>query len=305
MDIDLRSVTVTDEQAGMRLDRFIAAIDPQISRTRAQTLIAEARILVHGHPAKPSLMLAAGDIVQLPATTATAPATLPQAEDIPLQIVYEDDYLLIVDKPAGMVVHPAPGHSGGTLVNALLAHTNSLSGEDPYRPGIVHRLDKDTSGLLLVAKDDVTLMTLGRMMRAHAITKAYLALIEGILEPPAGTIDAPIGRDPRHRQQMAIVTQGGREARTTYTTEQVIGKRTLVRAALVTGRTHQIRVHFAAIGHPVVGDTIYGRMQPPVPPRQFLHATRLALAHPQTGVPLDFTSPLPEDLASFLEVIER
>lgn len=299
-------IVATEADAGIRLDRFIAAHDSTISRTRAQALIEAGRVSVNGKPAKSSYVVIADDEIELPSDTAIAPAdTTPVAEAIPLVIVYEDAHLLIIDKPAGMVVHPAPGHSGGTLVNALLAHTSTLGNATTSRPGIVHRLDKDTSGLLIVAKDDQTLLALGRQMRAHDITKEYLALIEGTLDPPNGAIEAPIGRDPRQRQRMAIVTQGGREARTIFRTEQIIRGRSLMRATLVTGRTHQIRVHFAAVGHPVVGDAIYGRPHPPQPPRQFLHSTRLAFTHPITETPLDFTSPLPTDLSNFLDVLSR
>lgn len=295
---------VAAEHAGTRLDKYVAAGTPAISRTRAQELIDTGRILVNGKPAKTSYPVMAGDQITLPADISIPRTTpLPAAEAIPLVVVYEDAHLLVIDKPAGMVVHPAPGHASGTMVNALLSHSADLGAAESERPGIVHRLDKDTSGLLLVAKDDATLLALGEQMRAHAITKTYIALVEGDMQPPVGSIEAPIGRDPRHRQRMAIVSQGGREATTMFTAERVMGGRTLLRVQLVTGRTHQIRVHFAAVGHPVVGDAIYGRPQPPQPPRQFLHATRLQLAHPITGVPLDCTSPLPPDLAGFLAQI--
>jgi 23S rRNA pseudouridine1911/1915/1917 synthase len=296
--------TVTEHHAGMRLDRYIAAVSATVSRTRAQALIDDGGVTVNGRAAKASYPVEAGDVVRLPGN-ATPPnaSALPLAEDIPLRIAYEDAFLLVVDKPAGMVVHPAPGHSGGTLVNALLGHTH-LGGADATRPGIVHRLDKDTSGLLIVAKDDATLVALGSAMRARAITKEYLALVEGNMDPPDGAIEAPIGRDPRQRQRMAIVTQGGRAARTLFRTEGRIGGRSLLRLTLVTGRTHQIRVHCAAVGHPVVGDPVYGRTQPPMPPRIFLHAARLAFVHPITGAALDFTSPLPAELAGFLAELE-
>jgi 23S rRNA pseudouridine1911/1915/1917 synthase len=292
---------VSDDHAGWRLDRFLADVAPGISRSLAQRMIAVGHVTVNGRAAKPSTTLASGDAVALASDALPSPAdALPVPEAIPLAIVYEDDHLIVIDKPAGLVVHPAPGHSGGTLVNALLAHTAQLGNAASARPGIVHRLDKDTSGLLLVAKDDATLAALGAAMRRHAITKEYQALVEGHMRPPSGAIEAPIGRDPRLRQRMAVLAQGGREARTLYATERIIGGRSLVRATLVTGRTHQIRVHFAAVEHPVVGDPVYGRAQPPQPPRIFLHAAHLALAHPITGAALDFISPLPPDLAAFL-----
>jgi len=300
IDTSFRVITVTEDYDGLRLDRLVAAMAPEVSRTRAQALITAGRITLNGKPSKASQAVETDDLVTLPADIALPPLTLPEPEDIPLAIVYEDDHLLVVDKPAGMVVHPAPGHEHGTLVNALLGYTAALGGGTPMRPGIVHRLDKDTSGLILVAKDDPTQLALGLMMHEHTITKEYLALVEGILDPPSGAVEAPIGRDPRHRLRMAIVTQNGRYAKTLFTTERVMRGRSLVRATLVTGRTHQIRVHFAAIGHPVVGDVLYGHAQRPLPPRQFLHATHLALPHPITGVPLIFNSPLPPDIADFL-----
>ena len=301
----ITALVVAETYDGLRLDRFVAAIAPHISRTRAQALIDEGRVTLNGKAVKSSQAVETDDIVTLPADISLPALTAPEAEAIPLTIVYEDDHIIVVDKPAGMVVHPAPGHDHGTLVNALLAHTTALGGSASQRPGIVHRLDKDTSGLLIVAKDDATLLALGEQMRAHSMTKVYLALVEGSLDPPLGAIEAPIGRDPRHRQRMAIVSQGGRAAKTLFTTERSLHGRTLLRATLVTGRTHQIRVHFAAVGHPVVGDVLYGRLQPPMPPRQFLHATHLAFTHPITGVPLALDSPLPPDLADFLGGLER
>ncbi len=293
---------VTEAESGIRLDRLVAQLVPGMSRTRAQSAIEAGHVLVNAAPARVSAMAAVGDALTLPDDGALPVASpLPTAEAIALTIVYEDDFLLVVEKPAGMVVHPAPGHSGGTLVNALLAHIPLLATADMSRPGIVHRLDKDTSGLLIVAKDDATLTALGAMMQAHAITKEYLALVEGHMQPATGAIEAPIGRDPRHRQRMAILSQGGRAAFTYYATERLIsGGRSFVRLRLVTGRTHQIRVHLAAVGHPVVGDPVYGRVQPPLPPRMFLHAAHLAFTHPITGQTLDLASPLPDDLAGFL-----
>ncbi len=297
---DLTSLTVGAEHAGERLDRFIAASMPRLSRSRAQALVAAGQVTVSGRVTRASHLVAAGDVIEIHGESAPLTGAMPASEDVPLRIGYEDDALIVVDKPAGMVVHPAPGHAGGTLVNALLAHARALGGGHSARPGIVHRLDKDTSGLLIVAKDDTVLAALGEQMRAHTITKVYLALVEGVFDPPRGAIEAPIGRDPRQRQRMTIASQGGRPARTLFATERIIAGRSLMRLTLVTGRTHQIRVHCAAVGHPVVGAPVYGRPQPPLPPRQFLHATRLAFAHPATGAPIVCDSPLPADLADFL-----
>lgn len=293
------------DAAGQRLDRF-AADAAGVSRAQAHARIAAGEITVNGRAAKPSQALVPGDVVRLaPAVPAQPSASVPAPEAIPLQIVYEDRDLLVIDKPAGMVVHPAPGHRAGTLVNALLAHTGGdLAGDDATRPGIVHRLDRDTSGLLLVARSAAALAGLSQQMRARSIEKHYTALVEGWLEAPVGAIDAPIGRDPRHRQRMAVVTNGGRAALTRYVVERLVRGRSLLTVRLVTGRTHQIRVHFAAVGHPVVGDPLYGRKQPPMPPRIFLHAARLALQHPVTAAPLTFSSPLPPDLTAFLALLE-
>jgi 23S rRNA pseudouridine1911/1915/1917 synthase len=222
-------------------------------------------------------------------------------EAIPLDIVYEDDDILVINKPAGMVVHPAPGHSSGTLVNALLHHVPNLNINGNQRPGIVHRLDKDTSGLLVAAKHDVALGNLIEQMKNRETTKIYLTLLEGNLQPPAGIIDAPIGRDPAQRKQMDVVSRG-KPARTHYKVLQYLTQHTYVEARLETGRTHQIRVHFSHLSHPVVADTIYGRRKPSLNlKRQFLHAHRLGLKLPSTGEYREFEAPLPSDLQLALE----
>ncbi len=305
-------IVVAEEIAGSRLDRALALLRPDLSRTRAQVAIKAGEVTVDGKLAKPSLPLEVGQRLALAPTLGQAPArdasATPQPEAIPLRIVYEDDHLLVVDKPAGLVTHPAPGHATGTLVNALLAHTPDLeTQEQPQRPGIVHRLDKDTSGLIVIAKDAQTHAALTEQMRERAMVKRYLALVEGRMEPPSGVIDAPIGRDPRNRLRMALVseTHGGRAARTRFHTLRYLPGRTLIEAQLESGRTHQIRVHLAALHHPVVGDLVYGRPQTPMPPRQFLHALHLEFRHPITGVWMVFDAPLPPDLAAFLEQLEH
>ncbi|HEV2458458.1 MAG TPA: RluA family pseudouridine synthase [Ktedonobacterales bacterium] len=296
--------------AGQRLDRALAETVPDLSRTRAQAAIAAGRVLVDGHTAKPSLLLEAGMRIVLE-TAAEDGAALPHAQPelVPdLRIIFEDAHLLVVDKPAGVVVHPAPGHAAGTLVDALRAHIPNLdTGGDPSRPGIVHRLDKNTSGLLVVAKDASTHAALARQLKERRMVKRYLALVEGQMPSQEGAIEAPIGRDPRFRQRMAVVAgaQGGREARTRFRVLQYAHGRSLLDVQLDTGRTHQIRVHLAAVQHPVVGDPVYGRHEPPLPPRQFLHAAHLELAHPVTGEWMVFEAPLPEDLAHFLADWER
>jgi 23S rRNA pseudouridine1911/1915/1917 synthase len=311
-DAAWEAIEVTEALEGQRLDRALAGLRPDLSRTRAAAAIKAGEVKVNGKPAKPSLLLEIGQRLALaPALGARAVGSSgdrPQAEAIPLRVVYEDERLLVVDKPAGLVTHPAPGHPTGTLVNALLAHAPEMDNEsdDPQRPGIVHRLDKDTSGLLVIAKDAATHAALADQMRERAMVKRYLALVEGRVEPAQGEIEAPIGRDSRRRLRMAIVSEarGGRPSRTLFRTLQALPARTLLEIQLETGRTHQIRVHLAAIHHPVAGDPLYGRPQPPQPPRQFLHAAHLEFRHPWTGEWLTFDAPLPNDLAAFLTKLE-
>jgi 23S rRNA pseudouridine1911/1915/1917 synthase len=293
----------------VRLDKFLADQVSALSRSTAQRLIDGGQVSVNGEPAKASYKVKPGDLV-----VALLPTEEPrrlEAEAIPLTVVYEDKDLMVVDKPAGMVVHPAPGHPGGTLVNALLAHCPELAGGSDDRPGIVHRLDRDTSGLILVAKSEKVRRALQQQFKDRQVHKAYLALLDGHLQPAWGRIEAPVGRDPHHRQRMAVLP-GGREALTEYHilrqfSHQVgpaAGNYSLVEAEPRTGRTHQIRVHFASIGHPVVGDTVYGRRRSRLPvSRQFLHAQRLAFKHPATKQRMDLTSPLPADLAVVLDLL--
>ncbi|HEU5343405.1 MAG TPA: RluA family pseudouridine synthase [Ktedonobacterales bacterium] len=311
-DAAWETLPVTEAMEGQRLDRALTDLRPDLSRTRIQAAIKAGEVTVNGKSAKPSLALEQGQRIALSPTlgqsAARGAAAAPQPEAIPLRIVFEDEHLLVVDKPAGLVTHPAPGHASGTLVNALLAHTPELEeGDNPQRPGIVHRLDKDTSGLLVIAKDAATHAALADQMRERAMVKRYLALVEGRMEPPSGVIEAPIGRDPRNRLRMALVSaaHGGREARTRFHTLRYLPGRTLLEVQLETGRTHQIRVHLAALHHPVAGDLTYGRPQPPMPPRQFLHAAHLEFRHPATGQWMVFDAPLPDDLASFLARLEQ
>jgi 23S rRNA pseudouridine1911/1915/1917 synthase len=275
-----------------------------------QAAIEAGRVSVNGRIARSSTLLESGMriVVQAAPASELLPVPAGDAASQPLRIVYEDEAMLVVDKPAGVVVHPAPGHPAGTLVDALLAHAPNLhGGDDASRPGIVHRLDKDTSGLLVVAKTAAAHAKLSAQMQAHSMVKRYLALVEGQMPVPEGVIDASIGRDPRHRQRMTLISEhsGGRDARTRFRELQVGKGRSLLELTLETGRTHQIRVHLAAVQHPVVGDLVYGRPQPPLPPRQFLHAAHLELAHPLTGEWMTFDAPLPADLASFLAEWEQ
>jgi 23S rRNA pseudouridine1911/1915/1917 synthase len=284
----------------VRLDKYVCQQLPELSRARVQKLIADGRITVNGQPARPGLKLNTGDRLKVAIPPTPPEQLLPEA--VPLDIIYEDDDLLVVDKPAGLTVHPTPGHTSHTLVNALLAHFPHLADiGDWLRPGIVHRLDKDTSGLMLVAKNSKAQADLIGQFKSHSVTKAYLVLVKGRLTPENGIIEAAIGRDPRHRQRMAVVA-GGREARTEYQVIKYIGDYTLLEVRPETGRTHQIRVHLGAIGFPVVGDKVYG-VRSPFLSRQFLHACRLGFSLPSTGEYVEFKSALPADLERALEDI--
>jgi len=292
---------VDPQDAGQRLDSWLAARLPAVSRSHAQALIAQGAVRLNGRPAKASARVEAQDQVQVELPQ-PKPVAL-QAEDIPLDVVYEDDDLLVINKPAGLVVHPAPGHAGGTLVNALLARWREFKGlKGDLRPGLVHRLDKDTSGLLMVARSDAAMLKLSAQIKSRRIKKEYLALVEGRLEPAQGRVEAPVGRHPTDRQHMAVV-RGGREATSHYAVERYFGSFSLVRVKPVTGRTHQIRVHLAFTGHPVAGDTLYGHRRIAGLPRQFLHATCLGFFQPTSGEWIELVSPLPADLAGFLATL--
>lgn len=291
---------VPAEQAGERLD-VVLARRAGISRALAVRLIVADEVTVDGTPAGKSMRVTAGMWVRarLPAAEEPSP---PRAEAIDIHVVFEDEWLMVVSKPAGLVVHPAPGHAEGTLVNALLARSTPAGGA-VERPGIVHRLDAGTSGLMIVAKDEEAHERLVEQMAARAITRVYLTLVEGNPDSDSATIDAPIGRSPKHRKRMAVVA-GGRAAVTRITVlERFIGT-ALLEARPHTGRTHQIRVHLAAAGYPVVGDDVYGRNRGRAASlglsRPFLHAARLSFVHPMTGEQIDIEDPLPPDLAEVL-----
>ncbi len=286
--------------AGIRLDRYISQHYGELSRSYAQQLIKEGWVTVNERVVKASTRLEIGDRVRVELPPAETISLVP--EEMELKIVYEDDDLLVIDKPAGLAVHPGAGRSSHTLVNALLAHCPDLAGiKSSLRPGIVHRLDKDTSGLMMVAKSDVAQASLSSQLKAHTVLKKYLALVNGRLAPLSGAIEAPIGRDPRQRKRMAVVSEG-KEARTVYRVVRYLGDYTLVEVTLETGRTHQIRVHLSAIGHPVVGDAVYGKRTPFLA-RPFLHAQILGFKHPRTGQYVEFRSELPAELEEALESI--
>lgn len=288
------------DEGGVRLDKYVGEKCLELSRTHAQKLITDGRITVDDHAVKASFKLSIGDRVNV-AIPPTAPSPL-SAEAIPLNIIYEDDDILVVDKPAGLAVHPAPGHPGHTLVNAILSHLPGLAEiGDSVRPGIVHRLDKDTSGVMLVAKNEPARLNLMQQFEVHSVVKTYQVLVKGHLTPEEGIIEASIGRDPRNRKRMAVVNEG-REARTRYSVARYIGGCTLLEVRTETGRTHQIRVHLAAIGYPVVGDATYGAKSDHLS-RQFLHACRLGFELPATGEHVEFASELPPDLEQALKEI--
>lgn len=295
---------VQEEQIGQRLDRFLAPILDSLSRTNIQQLIAEEAVLVKGKASKPGYALRRGDTITIVRSTPFIAPTNATAHELPLDILYEDQDLLVLNKAPGMVVHPGPGHSDDTLVNALLARYPELQGVgEDGRPGIVHRLDKDTSGLIIIARNSRTLTALMEQMQGHTIVKRYLALVEGDVAHDQGSIDAPIGRDTRNRQQMTVTTRDSREARTHFRVQQRFARHTLLLLQLETGRTHQIRVHLKAIGHPVVGDPVYGSGNAPkgfTLNRQFLHAYQLQFNHPITGKLIEVEAPLPKDLQNIL-----
>lgn len=285
-----------EERLDVRLSR-----ETGMTRSRVETLIREGRAQVNGAvEKKPGRKVSETDAVSCDVPPPVAVEAQP--EDIPLQILYEDDDLAVVVKPCGMVVHPAAGNEDGTLVNALLFHLKNLSGiGGALRPGIVHRLDKDTSGLLLVAKNDATHAALSDALKARTIHKTYRAVARGAFKEPTGVVEAPIGRSPKDRKKMAIVPDG-RYARTEYRVLEPLRGATLVDVNLITGRTHQIRVHFASIGHPLLGDPLYGGKNRPPVGRLMLHARRIEFTHPTTGQPMVFEAPEPPE---FLQEVEK
>jgi 23S rRNA pseudouridine1911/1915/1917 synthase len=287
------------DRSGERLDTFIARRQPELSRSRVRHLVDEGLVTVDGRQVKPSVKVNNGAVV-----TVSVPPPVEmelEPEEIPLNIIYQDENVIVVDKPAGLTVHPAPGHPRGTLVNALLAICPDLRGiGGTLRPGIVHRLDKDTSGLIVVAKNDRANRALQTQLKEREVKKTYATLVRGVPEPAEGMIDAPIGRNPKNRKKMAVVANG-RDSQTKYRVVEVLagGEYALIEAQPITGRTHQIRVHMAAIKHPIVGDSTYGKRSDLVD-RQFLHASKLDFAMPVSQRRMEFESPLPDDLRQAL-----
>jgi 23S rRNA pseudouridine1911/1915/1917 synthase len=282
---------VPESAAGERLDRFLASLPEVGSRGVAERVLVDG-VLVDGQARTKSHRLSGGEELQFDAPEAPSPELAP--EEMDLRIAYEDEHLVVVDKPAGLVVHPAPGHATGTLVHGLLAH--DVAGGDEERPGIVHRLDRDTSGLMVVARSEEAHKRLQELVRRRELERHYLALVVGRPRSRAGRIEAPIGRDRREPMRHSLDTDTPREAITHFEVVELSSRHTLLDVTLETGRTHQIRVHLNAIGLPVAGDSVYGRPHELGLERQFLHAARLAFTHPLTGERVDVESPLPEDL---------
>ncbi len=313
---EMHELLTIDTDAGTRLDRFVVEHCAEFSRARVQELIDGGHVLVNGKPAKSSQKLRGGELIFVRAHPRAAPRA--EAESIPLDVLYEDDDLIVINKAAGMTVHAGAGNVSGTLVNALLGRGQALSrGGDPLRPGIVHRLDKETSGVILVAKNDAAHAKLGEAFRKRVIQKTYIALVQGVLGEKSGRIDLAIGRDPIHRTRMAAQRKSWhgagivnpREARTDWKALAKIDNTTLVEVQLHTGRTHQIRVHFSALKHPVVGDTLYGggselrvgKVTLPKLGRNFLHAAKIGFAQPRTGAWIEVRAALPAELGDYLK----
>ncbi len=298
-----RELTAATEHAGVRLDAFLSA-DGALTRSQAARLIAEGRVRVNGKPAAKSARLSGGETVTVDVPQLRETALPPQ--DIPLDVVYEDDDVIVVNKPTGLVVHPAPGHPDGTLVNALLHHCgDSLSGiGGEKRPGIVHRIDRDTSGLIIAAKNDAAHLALSAQLKDHSLSRTYECLVTGNMKQDSGTVDAPIGRSSADRKKMAVVPTGRRAVTHWEVVSRYPGV-THLRCRLETGRTHQIRVHMAYIGHPILGDTVYGAKKPvPGLTGQCLHATGLRFVHPRTGESVELRCPLPPEFTAMLQKLQ-
>lgn len=298
---------VQTEEKGIRIDKFLSDQLSDSSRSFLQKLIQEEQVTVNGKPVKTNYKVNLGDCIQVEIPEAAEPDI--QAENIPLDILYEDSDLLVINKPKGMVVHPCPGHYSGTLVNALMYHCKEeLSGiNGVMRPGIVHRIDMNTTGSLLVCKNDFSHNFLAEQLKVHSITRKYIAIVHGNIKEDTGTVNAPIGRHPIDRKKMAVNHKNGREAVTHYQVLERFGKYTFIACQLETGRTHQIRVHMSSLGHPLLGDDVYGPAKCPYPwlQGQTLHAQILGFIHPSTREYMEFSAPLPQYFTELLERLRR
>lgn len=300
--MDNLNFIITPEEAGKRIDKVVAdRLGEEYSRTFAQTLIQQGNVLVNGGVIKARLLVKGGEAVSVIVPPPEKNDLTP--EDIPLKVLYEDDWIIVIDKPAGIVVHPGAGNKTGTIVNALLYHCGKLpEGSDELRPGIVHRLDKDTSGVLVAAKNDRALRSLAKQFQARVVKKRYLAVVKGVPPMDNGVIDAPIARSAADRKKMGVENERGKNARTIYHMVKKFKGLTLLRIDLETGRTHQIRVHMKHIGCPVLGDPVYGRADGVK--RQALHAEMIGFMHPDTGKYMEFVSPVPEDIKEIIQKME-
>ena len=305
--MEQREFIVEAEAAGQRIDRFLSGEDTGLSRSALQALVADGHVLCNGRLVAKSLKLKAGDTIVLEIPDAKPIEAVPQ--DIPLEIVYEDEHLLVVNKPKGMVVHPAPGHYSGTLVNALMYHCgNELSGiNGVMRPGIVHRIDMDTTGSLIICKNDMAHQCIAEQLKEHSIKRVYYAIVHGNIKEDHGTVNAAIGRHPIDRKKMSTKCKQGKHAVTHYTVIERFGDYTFIQCELETGRTHQIRVHMASIGHPLLGDAIYGPAKCPFKnlQGQTLHAKILGIIHPRTGEYMEFDAPLPDYFNNLLQILKN
>lgn len=302
---DVLEWIMTEETAGERIDKFVTeSVSEDISRSQVQQWVRSGAVKVNGEAVKPNYRLVLGDRVELIVPEPEGIELTP--ENIPLDIVYEDRDVIVVNKARGMVVHPSPGHASGTLVNALLYHCKDLSGiNGERRPGIVHRIDKDTSGLIMAAKHDQAHHKLSEQLKAHTVNRKYIAVVHGSLPHDQGTIDAPIGRDPKDRKLFAVNTRSGKRAVTHFRVLQRFPAYTVLELQLETGRTHQIRVHMKFIGHPLVGDPVYGRSKGVSMNGQALHAEVLGFEHPASGEYMEFKAPLPDDMKHVIDLIDK
>ena len=305
--MEILNYQVSDGQSGIRIDRYLSEMNEELSRSYIQKLLKEQEITVNGSAVKANYKVQEGDEISVAVPDIKEPDILP--EDIPLDILYEDDDVLIVNKPKGMVVHPSAGHTSGTLVNAIMFHCkDNLSGiNGVLRPGIVHRIDKDTTGALLVCNNDNAHRNLAEQLKEHSIRRRYRAIVAGVLKEDEGTIEGPIGRHPIDRKKMAVNYKNGKDAVTHYKVLERFGDYTYIQCELETGRTHQIRVHMASIGHPIIGDPVYGLKKDRFSDigGQCLHAAELTLTHPKTGERMKFSAELPDYFVEILQKLER
>ena len=304
--MEILEFSVDGSENGIRIDRYLSEKNAELSRSYLQKLLKEQGITVNGREVKANYKVQAGDEIRISLPDLSEPDILP--EDIPLDILYEDEDVMVVNKPKGMVVHPSAGHTSGTLVNAILFHCQgNLSGiNGVMRPGIVHRIDKDTTGALLICKNDVAHRDLAEQLKEHSIKRRYRAIVSGNLKDDEGTVEGPIGRHPVDRKKMAINYKNGKEAITHYKVLERFGNATYIECRLETGRTYQIRVHMTSIGHPLLGDEVYGSGKNPYHLQgQALHAMVLGFVHPRTGEYLEFTAPLPEYFTNLLEKLRK